>query len=74
MTTDREMDDFKRRAEAARRARERRRVDPLCKHILPTKAVEMVRAAGGGLLPCASCGRMLKISGNPRIMPDGSIL
>lgn len=74
MSNHRALDDLKRRAEAARRSRERRKIDPLCKHVLPTKAVEHVRAAGGGMVPCALCGRMLKVSAVPRIMPDGSLL
>lgn len=72
------MDDFKRRAEAARERREAilggRTADPLCKHYVARKAVEQMRAAGGGYIPCVKCGKLLRISKDPKPMPDGSML
>ena len=72
----RQRDAFARRAEAARRARERRTEaqDPLCKHYLKTEEVRAARAAGGGLCRCLRCGVMLAVTGQYREMPDGSIL
>lgn len=70
-------DPIKRKAEAGREYREKiaqgKIADPLCRHFVARKDVEIMRMTGGAT-PCVKCGKMLTISPQKRMMPDGSVL
>lgn len=72
-----DLDPIRRKAEAGREHREKiaagKVADPLCRHFVRRKDVEIMRLTGGAT-PCVKCGKMLTISPQKRMMPDGSVL
>lgn len=69
------LDDFKRRAEAARKTSEARTKKVQCRHVVNRDEVVRLRMIpGGGTIRCESCGAPLPITNNVRTMPDGSLL